>query len=497
MYYSIWYDLSIIVPELNLIFGALLFLLFGAYAKKSTLKYICYGACVLMIAAIYHIYANPVRSTTLFGGMLVIDEYTSVIKIFILVAAIAVMLMLATIEKNDKYITFEMPVLMMLSTAGMMFLVSSKNLLSLYLSLELMSLPLYIMAAYNRNDQLSSEAGLKYFVLGALSSGLYLFGASLLYGFTGFGEFDLINSYCLNNPFEPNNLTGLRLGILVGGIFILVSLFFKTSAAPFHMWAPDVYQGSPTIVTTFFASLPKVAVLGLLGHLLFEELEGISFHFQNIIIFVSVVSMFVGAFGAIMQKNLKRLLAYSSISHVGFALMGVVNSGTRYTAVESLRSLIIYLVIYLSLVLGIFACLLILKKDGEYKENISDLSGLAKKYPYLAFAIATLMFSLAGIPPFAGFFAKFYVLYAVLQMNMYLYSLAAVVASVISAFYYLRVVKVMYFDQGQGITINFFPFTLKVILAIMVIFNILYVALPAPLVTIAEQAVKAMLDYHE
>ncbi|KIE05581.1 hypothetical protein NF27_DP01250 [Candidatus Jidaibacter acanthamoeba] len=492
--YSIWYDLSVIVPELNLIFGALLFLLFGAFTKKNTLKYVCYGAIVLMIASIYHVCANTVKDTMLFNGMLLVNEYTSLIKILLLIAAIVIFFMQASLERTDQYISFEMPVLMMLSTSGMMFLVSSKNFLSLYLSLELMSLPLYIMAAFNRNNEFSAEAGLKYFVLGALSSGLYLFGASLLYGFTGTGGFEAITHYHYNAAaMGINSGNMLPVIMLTGIIFIVVSICFKVSAAPFHMWAPDVYQGSPTIVTAFFAALPKVAMLALFARLLsdpYNLLLGL-YKFDQIIIFISIASMFIGSFGAIMQKSIKRMLAYSSIAHVGFALIGIAAN-----QVEGLRGFIVYIIIYLAMTLGIFACILMLRKDDEYKDNISDLSGIAKKYPYLAFAIAVLMFSLAGIPPLAGFFAKFYVLLAAIKEGMYIYSVAAVIASVISAFYYLRIVKIMYFDETKNSVQGFFPITLKVIAALTVVFNLLYFIFPTPIVIIAEEVVKVLLDWH-
>lgn len=485
--YSIWYDISVIIPEVNLIMGALLFLLFGAYSKHKCMSIICLGSIALMVLSIYYVSSNIVRDTTLFNGMIKINEFTSVVKILILIAAISITWILMSLEKNETYLGFEMPILIMLSVVGMMFLVSANNLLSLYLSLELMSLSLYIMAAYHRGNEFSSEAGLKYFVLGALASGIYLYGASLVYGFTGSGDFNQINAYYLNLAGGENaEAISIPIGFLIGLIFITIAICFKVAAAPFHMWAPDVYQGAPTIITAFFASAPKVAALSLFARILYDAFVDLSDQWIQVVLFISVASMYVGSLGALRQKNIKRLLAYSSIGHVGFALIGLA-SGEE----EGLRGLLIYLMIYLSMTLGIFACVMMLRKDGENKEEIQDFAGLAKTHPYMAFAIGVLLFSLAGIPPLAGFFAKFFVLNAAIKQGMYVYAIVAVIASVIAAFYYLRIVKVMYFDEPNYVTDEFFPFPLKAVTAVAVTFNLFYVILPAPVIIIAEEAVKS------
>jgi NADH-quinone oxidoreductase subunit N len=487
--YSIWYDISVITPEVNIIIGALLLLLFGSYSNKKCLNLICLASIAIMLFSIYYISSSIIRETTLLNGMLKINEFTSTVKILILLAAIGIVWIMIALEKKEVYLSFEMPVLIMLSVSGMMFLVSSNNLLSLYLSLELMSLPLYIMAAYDRDNELSTEAGLKYFILGALASGIYLYGASLVYGFTGAGDFVDINAYYLNlaGGEEAESIT-MPIGFLVGLIFISIAICFKIAAAPFHIWAPDVYQGSPTIVTAFFASAPKIAALALFARILYDAFADLSEQWVQVVLFVSVASMYIGSLGALRQTNIKRLLAYSSIGHVGFALIGLASG-----AGEGLKGLLVYLIIYLSMTLGVFACILMLTKNGKNKEEIQDFSGLAKAHPYLAFAIAVLLFSLAGIPPLAGFFAKFFVLNAAIKQGMYIYAVIAVIASVIAAFYYLRIVKVMYFDEAEDTTDGFFPFPLKAVAAIAISFNLFYVLLPAPVLIIAEEAVKSFL----
>jgi len=315
----------------------------------------------------------------------------------------------------------------------MFFMVSSNDIILFYLGLELQSLSLYILASIDRDNLRSSESGIKYFVLSALSSGLLLYGCSLLYGFTGSTNFDLIS----------NQLNKENTGAIFAMVFILVGLAFKVSAVPFHMWTPDVYEGAPTSITSYFAAVPKVAGLAVLIKFMFIPFANILLEWQTIMIFISIASMILGAVAAIGQKNIKRLLAYSSIGHVGYALAGVATG-----AITGYKSSIVYIAIYVIMNIGIFSCLYLLKKDGEYKENISDLSGISKKSPLLAISFLIILFSLAGIPPLGGFFAKFYIFTAVLEQQMYTLAIIGLLTTVISAFYYLRIIKTIYFDDS-------------------------------------------------
>ena len=312
-------------------------------------------------------------------------------------------------------------------------MVSSNDIILFYLGLELQSLSLYILASIDRDNLRSSESGIKYFVLSALSSGLLLYGCSLLYGFTGSTNFDLI----------ANELNKENVGAVFAMVFILVGLAFKVSAVPFHMWTPDVYEGAPTSITSYFAVVPKVAGLAVLIKFMLIPFSNILFEWQTIIVFISLASMILGAIAAIGQKNIKRLLAYSSIGHIGYALAGVATG-----AISGYESAIVYIAIYVIMNIGAFSCLYLLKKDGEYKEKISDLSGISKKHPILAISFLVILFSLAGIPPLGGFFAKFYVFTAVLEQKMYALAIIGLLTTVISAFYYLKIIKTKYFDDS-------------------------------------------------
>jgi len=334
---------------------------------------------------------------------------------------------------DNKIGKFEYPIIILLSILGMFFMVSSNDIILFYLGLELQSLSLYILASIDRDNLRSSESGIKYFVLSALSSGLLLYGCSLLYGFTGSTNFDLIADQLIKD----------NTGAVFAMVFVLVGLAFKVSAVPFHMWTPDVYEGAPTSVTSYFAVVPKVAGLAVLIKFMFIPFSNILSEWQLIIIFISIASMILGAVAAIVQKNIKRLLAYSSIGHVGYALAGVATG-----VISGYESSIIYISIYVVMNIGAFSCLYLLKKDGEYRENISDLSGLSKKQPLLAISFLVILFSLAGIPPLAGFFAKFYVFTAVIEQKMYALAIIGLLTTVISAFYYLRIIKIIYFDDS-------------------------------------------------
>jgi NADH-quinone oxidoreductase subunit N len=361
------------------------------------------------------------------------DVFSNFFKILILISSLFVLNTSKNyiIDKNlDK---FEYPIIILLSILGMFFMVSSNDIIVFYLGLELQSLSLYILASIDRDNLKSSESGIKYFILSALSSGLLLYGCSLLYGFSGSTNFDLI----------ANELNKENIGAVFAMVFILVGLAFKISAVPFHMWTPDVYEGAPTSITSYFAVVPKVAGLAVLIKFMVIPFSNILSEWQTIIIFISIASMILGAVAAISQKNIKRLLAYSSIGHIGYALAGVATGN-----ISGYQSAIVYISIYVIMNIGIFSCLYLLKKDGEYKENISDLSGASKKHPLLAISFLIILFSLAGIPPLGGFFAKFYVFSAVLEQQMYTLAIIGLLTTVISAFYYLKIIKIIYFDDS-------------------------------------------------
>jgi NADH-quinone oxidoreductase subunit N len=361
------------------------------------------------------------------------DSFSNFFKILILISSLFVLNASKHFIIDNKLAKFEYPIIVLLSILGMFFMVSSNDIILFYLGLELQSLSLYILAAIDRDNLRSSESGIKYFVLSALSSGLLLYGCSLLYGFTGSTNFDLI----------AEELTKENTGAIFAMVFILVGLAFKVSAVPFHMWTPDVYEGAPTSITSYFAVVPKVAGLAVLIKFMFIPFSNILTEWQIIIIFISIASMILGAIAAIGQKNIKRLLAYSSIGHIGYALAGVATG-----VISGYQSAIVYITIYVIMNIGAFSCLYLLKKDGEYKENISDLSGISKKQPILAFSFLIILFSLAGIPPLGGFFAKFYIFTSVLEQKMYALAIIGLLTTVISAFYYLKIIKTIYFDDS-------------------------------------------------
>jgi NADH-quinone oxidoreductase subunit N len=377
---------------------------------------------------------------------------------------------------REQQTKFEYPVLIIIATLGMMMLVSAGDLIALYLGLELMSLSLYVVAAINRDSIRSTEAGLKYFVLGALSSGMLLYGASLIYGFTGTVNFAAIAAAA----------TPPTLGLIFGIVFLLAGLCFKVSAVPFHMWTPDVYEGAPTPVTAFFATAPKVAAMAVFLRVTMEALPNVAHQWQQIVAFVAIASMVLGAFAAIGQNNIKRLLAYSSIGHMGFALVGLAAASQA-----GIRGVLVYMTIYVAMTLGSFACVLSMRRNGQAVENVSDLAGLARTNPMMALMLAGLMFSLAGIPPLAGFLAKYYVFLAAIEAGLYGLAVIGVLASVVGAFYYLRVVKIMYFDEPAE-AFDPMPGELKAVLGLSGLFTIFYFVYPAPLIEAAGVAARAL-----
>ena len=425
-------NLSILLPEIFLTLSIFSILMIGVFIKDSfNLIFNLTSLILILTAAI--IFNSPNNVEKIFLDSFMRDPFSNFFKILILVSSFFVLNASKHFIIDNKLAKFEYPIIVLLSILGMFFMVSSNDIILFYLGLELQSLSLYILAAIDRDNLRSSESGIKYFILSALSSGLLLYGCSLLYGFTGTTNFDLI----------AEQLTKENTGAIFAMVFILVGLAFKVSAVPFHMWTPDVYEGAPTSITSYFAVVPKVAGLAVLIKFMFIPFSNILAEWQTIIIFISIASMILGAIAAIGQKNIKRLLAYSSISHVGYALAGVATG-----VISGYQSAIVYIAIYVIMNIGAFSCLYLLKKDGEYKENISDLSGISKKQPILAISFLIILFSLAGIPPLGGFFAKFYVFTAVLEQKMYALAIIGLLTTVISAFYYLKIIKTIYFDDS-------------------------------------------------
>src|SRR3954462_7066896 len=466
-------SLAPIIPELILALGAMALLMLGAYRQNST-QIVNFGAVVLLIAAAIAVVIVP--NGKLFGGSFIVDDFARFLKILTYIGsafAIVMSLDYMAVEKQEK---FEVPVLIVFFTVGMGMLISAGDLIALYLGLETMSLALYVVAASARDNVKSTEAGLKYFVLGALSSGMLLYGCSLIYGFTGNVSFAGIA--------KASEQGGL--GLVFGLVFLFAGFCFKVSAVPFHMWTPDVYEGAPTPITAFFAAAPKVAGIAMFVRTTIVAFPGVVTQWQQIVVFVAIASMALGAFAAIGQHNIKRLMAYSSIGHMGFALVGLA-AGTQ----EGVQGVLVYMVIYVAMTLGTFACILAMRRDGAMVEDISDLAGLARTKPTMAFFFAMLLFSLAGIPPLAGFFAKFYVFLAAIKAGLFTLAVVGVLASVVGAYYYLAIIKIMYFDEAAG-ALEPMPHALKLVLAVSGLFNLLFFVYPGPLVAAAAAAAKSL-----
>ena len=458
-----------ILPELSIFIASISLLVLGLFIDN--IKLIINLAIASILFAILLILFQPIQSA--FNNSLVIDEFSKVIKILILIGSLASIIMYHSSREDLNINLFEFPILILLATIGMMIMVSANDLIAIFIGLELQSLTLYVLAALNRNHLASSEAGLKYFLLGALSSGLLLFGLSYIYGFTGNTNLNLIST----------TVTSGNIGLIIGIVFVCSGLAFKVSAVPFHMWTPDVYEGAPTPVTAFFALAPKVAAIALAVRFLIVGFGDISFDWQQIIIFLSIASMVFASFAAIAQNNIKRLMAYSSIGHVGYALIGLACGTFQGTS-----SLVIYLSIYLIMNIGVFSFILSMKNKGEYYENISDLSGLYKVHPYYSVMITIFMFSLAGIPPLAGFFGKFYIFIAAIESNLLLLAVVGILASVIGAFYYLRIIKVIYFDETKNSFDGFSYRSLNALINPSAFLILLFCIYPLPLINISNYA---------
>ncbi len=428
-------NLYLIFPEIFISLSLMFFLMFGVFKKNS--ENIVYSFAILTFLFLLALIINLTNFNKeyLFNQSYTIDKLSTFMKILTVGSAIFVMMSSSKYLKFTKIFKIEYPILIMSSVLGMMIMISSNDLIVFYLGLEIQTIALYVLASFNRDNLLSTESGIKYFVLSALSSGLLLYGCSLIYGFSGTTNFNLIGN---------SNIIEANYGITFGIVFVLVGLAFKISAVPFHMWAPDVYQGSPTSVTLFFAILPKIAALTVFIRFLYIPFANMIDQWQLIIILLSIASMIFGAVAAIGQKNIKRLMAYSSIGHMGYAIAGIA-AGT----INGIKSTLVYISIYLVMNIGIFACILLMKRGGKYIEEIDELSGASKNHPLMSLALLIILFSLAGIPPLAGFFAKFYIFMAVIESEMYILAIVGLVTTVVSAFYYIRIIKIMYFDEAK------------------------------------------------
>jgi NADH-quinone oxidoreductase subunit N len=473
---SAGYQLLPVLPELVLAVGAMVLLMMGAFQGARTTSLITgLAVCLLVVVGVLELLLPAGRLTT-FNGSFIVDDFARFLKVLTLIGSAATLILSTEFLADPSRRIFEYAILVLLSTLGMMVLISAGDLIMLYLGLEQMSLALYVVAASNRDNAKSTEAGLKYFVLGALSSGMLLYGASLIYGFTGTVGFAGIATAAKTGS----------VGIVFGLVFLLAGLCFKVSAVPFHMWTPDVYEGAPTPVTAFFASAPKVAALAVFTRVTLTAFPGIVSQWQQIVVFVAIASMVLGSFAAIGQKNIKRLMAYSSIGHMGFALVGLA-AGT----VEGAQGVLVYITIYVAMTLGTFAVILTMKRSGQHVENISDFAGLSRTNPLLAFVFAMLLFSLAGIPPLAGFFAKFYVFVAAIKAGLFTLAVVGVLSSVVGAFYYLTIIKVMYFDEPLA-RLDPMRMELRTVLAVAGLFNIFFFVYPGPLVSVATAAAKSL-----
>ena len=432
-------NITLLLPEIFLAISILATLMIGVFFKDSytLVTNIIYGIIITLILIILNTFSDSFK---LFSDSFVSNSFTNFFKILILIGTFFILIITQNFIKETKINYFEYSLVLLLSVLGMFIMISANDLILFYLGLELQSLSLYILASLNRDNLKSNEAGLKYFILSSLASGLLLYGCSLLYGFSGSTNFEVISA----------STSKENVGTVFAMVFILVGLAFKVSAVPFHMWTPDVYEGSPTSVTSFFAVVPKVAGIAVIIRFMQIPFSQLVEQWQPILIFISLASMILGAIAAIGQTNIKRLIAYSSIGHIGFALAGISTS-----TVTGYSSSITYISIYVVMNLGIFACIFSMKRDGKYCESLNDLSGISKQNPILSISLLIILFSLAGIPPLAGFFAKFYVFMSVIESKMYTLAIIGLLSAVVSAFYYLRIIKIIYFDDDN----NFFDQT--------------------------------------
>ncbi|MAM68980.1 MAG: NADH-quinone oxidoreductase subunit NuoN [Pseudomonadota bacterium] len=470
-------DIYPILPELVLAIMAMALLMYGVFRGDKSVGSVSWLAVLSLLTVGIIMSFLPESMQSAFAGQFVVDQFARFMKWLVILGSAIAVLMSMNYNEREGITRFEFPVLILFAALGMLLMISANDLISLYVGLELQSLALYVIAAFRRDSTKSSEAGLKYFVLGALSSGMLLYGASMIYGFAGTTRFDTLATLFTGPNADPG------VGVVVGLVFLLAGLAFKVSAVPFHMWTPDVYEGAPTPVTAFFAVAPKIAAIALLVRTMVGPFGELFEQWQQIVILISILSMLLGALAAIWQQNLKRLLAYSSIGHVGYALVGLA-AGSK----EGITGIGVYMAIYLAMNVGTFCCVLSMRRQGLMAEGIDDLAGLARNHPMMAAAMAVFMFSMAGIPPLAGFFGKLYVFLAAVNEGLYTLAIIGVLTSVVGAYYYLRIVKIMYFDEPADAFDKTAGREVGVIMTFAGLFTLLFFVLPSPIVNAATQA---------
>jgi NADH-quinone oxidoreductase subunit N len=468
------------LPETILAGAAMLLLLVGVFRGEGSTKLVSWLSVLVLIGILALTARFDSTRQVAFYGMFITDPFALFMKALVLIGSAVSVVMSIRYNEEHGIGRFEFPVLILLASTGMMVMVSANDLITLYLGLELQSLALYVVASFDRESVRSSEAGLKYFVLGALSSGMLLYGASMIYGFAGTTSFTAL-AKLLTGAGAPSP------GLIIGIVFVAVGLAFKVSAVPFHMWVPDVYEGAPTPVTAFFAVAPKMAAIALFMRFLIEPFGALLTEWRQIIVFLSVASMVLGAVAAIAQTNIKRLMAYSSIGHIGYALIGVAAASPA-----GIRGVLVYMAIYLFMNVGTFAVILCMRQQGRMVEGINDLAGLSRTHPGLALALAIFMFAMAGIPPTAGFFSKLYIFLAAIDAHLIGLAVIGVVASVVGAFYYLRIVKVMYFDEPAGVFDRPLAPELKAVLVVTAIVTMFFFLLPDPVAGSAAAAAASL-----
>jgi NADH-quinone oxidoreductase subunit N len=475
-------DYLIALPEIVLAGLACVFLMVGVFTGNRSTVPLSYASVGAMALALALVLGSDGGRRVSFGDMFVVDTFTTFMKSLVLIGAGATLVMGLGYVRREAMNRFEFPVLIVFATLGMLLMISANDLMALYVGLELQSLSLYIVAAFRRDAVRSTEAGLKYFVLGALSSGLLLYGASMIYGFAGGTGFATIAE-----SIRAYGAEGLPIGMLIGLVFIAAALAFKVSAVPFHMWTPDVYEGAPTPVTAFFSAAPKIAAMALLLRVVLGPFHEMAASWHQIILFISIASMALAAFAAIGQRNIKRLLAYSSIGHVGYALVGLAAATP-----EGVRGVLIYMALYMVMTIGTFGVVLAMRQKGQMVEEIADLAGLSRTNPAMAAVLGIFMFSMAGIPPFAGFFGKLYVFLAAVNQGLYGLAIVAVLLSVVGAYYYVRIVKVMYFDEPAEGFDRLVGRELAVVLGLSGVITALFFAFPGPILDGAQAAAGAL-----
>ena len=469
-------DIAVIWPELFLAVAGMLLLMFGAFRGENSARSVSWLAVGAFVVTGVLVLAGPGGTTTAFGAQFVVDDFAIFAKILLLAGAALALILAVPYNLREGITQFEFPILIMFAVLGMMMMVSANDLMTLYLGIELQSLALYVVAAIRRDNLRSSEAGLKYFVLGALSSGILLYGMSLVYGFAGTTNFTVLAEVFAADS-EPS------IGVIVGIVFVAAGLAFKVSAVPFHMWTPDVYEGAPTPVTAFFAVAPKIAAMALFVRVMLEPFGALVVEWQQVIWFISLASMLLGSFAAIVQTNIKRLMAYSSIGHMGFVLVGLA-AGNE----QGVTGILLYLTIYLFMNIGTFGCILAMRRQGRMVEDINSLAGLSTTNPMMALALAIFMFSMAGIPPLGGFFAKLFVFRAAIDAELYVLVVAGLLTSVVGAFYYLRIVKLMYFDEAAEPFDRVLGREISVIVSVTAVITLFFFIGLAPILSGAEAA---------